>query len=72
MYDRDLVSCMCGCSNNLQEPDVRGVHRTLPGHEGLVTALCFFSPKLFVSGDDKGTLKIWTNEDERVRPARHI
>ncbi|KAG5716522.1 putative elongator complex protein 2 [Termitomyces sp. T112] len=37
----------------------RGINETLPGHEGLVTCVRFFSDTAFLSADDCGTLILW-------------
>ncbi|KAJ7593384.1 WD40-repeat-containing domain protein [Mycena floridula] len=39
--------------------DRNHITETLPGHEGLVTAVRFVSEVSFVSGDDKGVLLYW-------------
>ncbi|KAI9001254.1 WD40 repeat-like protein [Trametes punicea] len=37
----------------------RGVHETLPGHEGVVTCVRFAGDDTFVSADEKGVIRLW-------------
>ncbi|GJE84599.1 WD40 repeat-like protein [Phanerochaete sordida] len=41
------------------DADDRGTYLTLPGHEGLVTAVRFVSESCLVSADDAGNLVLW-------------
>jgi len=56
----------------VQDESSRGVNKTLIGHEALVSSLKFTQNdmKCFVSGDAKGTFKLWIQEtlESDVRP----
>ncbi|KAI0786322.1 WD40-repeat-containing domain protein [Abortiporus biennis] len=44
--------------------DDNGVYTTLPGHQGIVTAVRFMQDNLLISADDKGELKFWRRADD--------
>lgn len=48
-----------------QDSLYQGVQRTLPGHDGVITCICFVNDALFVSADDKGMLRLWKAGNER-------
>lgn len=43
----------------MQDPIDRGVHQTLPGHDGLTTGVRFVRDVTLVTADDKGSLRSW-------------
>lgn len=43
----------------MQDPVDRGVHQTLPGHDGLITGVRFVRDVTLVTADDKGILRSW-------------
>ncbi|KZT12941.1 WD40 repeat-like protein [Laetiporus sulphureus 93-53] len=47
---------------NAEDGFDRGVHETLPGHEGLVTCVRFFDDQHFVSADDQGVVRSWRRD----------
>lgn len=47
----------------------RGTYLTLPGHEGLVTAVRFVSDSCLVSADDTGHILVWRKEGTQWRLA---
>ena len=56
-----------------QDPNDRGVHETLPGHEGLVTSVRFVDDSTFVSADDKGVLRLWRKlSDQACLPLMYV
>lgn len=61
----------------LQDEHSAGVHQTLPGHRGDVTALRFVQSQAqsdcFVSGDAQGEVRVWREKDGKVRiPAAKV
>ena len=56
-----------------QDPNDRGAHETLPGHEGLVTSVRFVDDSTFVSADDKGVLRLWRKlSDQACLPLMYV
>ncbi|KAK7695632.1 hypothetical protein QCA50_000268 [Cerrena zonata] len=46
----------------------QGVYQTLPGHDGVVTAVCFVAGEgAFISADDTGTMKYWMRSNEQFK-----
>ncbi|KAI0939553.1 hypothetical protein AcV5_000934 [Taiwanofungus camphoratus] len=43
----------------------RGIHATLPGHEGLVICVCFVQADCFVSADDRGVVRYWRRDEDQ-------
>ncbi|THH33766.1 hypothetical protein EUX98_g382 [Antrodiella citrinella] len=50
---------------DVEDPTDRGVYQTLPGHEGLITAIRFLQDGSFISADDEGFLSHWTKSDDK-------
>lgn len=66
---RDGLKELTGCYDYQNELSA-GVHRTLPGHKGDVTALEFVQgsakSRYLVSGDATGEVKVWKEHEEHV------
>ncbi|KAH7930113.1 WD40 repeat-like protein [Leucogyrophana mollusca] len=54
---------------NIADSTDRGVHETLPGHEGIITCVQFVRDDFFVSADDKGWLRCWRKSGLQARLA---
>lgn len=68
VWNTVVCRMICICSYGLTYlQNERGVYQTLPGHDGVVTAVCFVArDDAFISVDNRGIMKYWIRSDEQV------
>ncbi|KAL0949764.1 hypothetical protein HGRIS_009803 [Hohenbuehelia grisea] len=49
-----------------------GISQTIPGHEGGITAVRFFTRSILISADDKGFLRVWRREPAKLGTAQAL
>ena len=58
-----VQATLISLTSYFQDPNDRGTHATRTGHEGVITAVRFVSESSLVTGDDTGTLALWSKAD---------